>query len=409
MTAAIGVGTGVARVQRSRALRFLVATGVSFYGDWLTTVALVVLLFRLTNSAVAPALYILVRVAPRVVGPFLGGSLTDRAGPARVAASCAAVQAVLTGGIVLLAQARAVWAIYILVAGAQFLNSLAQPALGALIPRVSTERELSRINGIYSSLFSSSILVSPALAALLLTRVAPEALIAADAVTFLVAAAILVTLQSSAAAVPGTAPKGFGAGLPLVRRDGVLRSYAAASLGNSAVVTALQAVLVVAASQRFGHDVDVGWLYAAVGAGGLLGSLSFIRPTPTRVGRGAIIVASFLELGPLIVFVFAPQLVLAAALLFLSSLGGVLYQVRGSIGLQQRVPTELLGRVNAVIRFALYAGMLAGAVAAAILVQPLGWQATVLIVAIGAFLLLVAASVTSPSKRAPHPADLIPD
>jgi hypothetical protein len=29
----------------------LVAAGTSFYGDWLTTVALVVLLFRLTNNS----------------------------------------------------------------------------------------------------------------------------------------------------------------------------------------------------------------------------------------------------------------------------------------------------------------------------------------------------------------------
>ena len=59
----------------SPVVRLLVAAGTSFYGDWLTTVALVVLLFRLTASPVGPALYIVARAAPqptlaRLVGLF---------------------------------------------------------------------------------------------------------------------------------------------------------------------------------------------------------------------------------------------------------------------------------------------------------------------------------------------------
>ena len=63
------------------------AAGTSVYGDWLTTVALLVLLFRLTHSPFGPALYMLARVAPRLVGPFPGGALADRFGPARIAAA----------------------------------------------------------------------------------------------------------------------------------------------------------------------------------------------------------------------------------------------------------------------------------------------------------------------------------
>jgi MFS family permease len=392
-----------------RTARFLVAAGVSFYGDWLTTVSLVVLLYRVTGSVTAPALYILARVAPRVLGPTPGGVLTDRFGPARVAAVCAFLQAGFTVLIVVFAYSGVVWAIYLMVAGSQFLNAVSQPAYGALLPQVTSERHLGRVNGIYSGLFSSSVLISPALGALLLGRVAPETLIAADAVTFLVAGTILLTLLSATPPAGRRSTETKAVALPLVIRDPVLRAFAAASLANPAVVTALQAVLVVAASQRFGHDTDVGWLYAAVGAGGLVGSLSFIRRTPRHVGRSAIVLASFLELTPLAVFVVAPNLVLAAALLFLSSLGGVLYQVRGSIGLQQRVPTHLLGRVTGVMRSALYIGMLIGAITAAVLVQPLGWQATVLIMAVAALTFLVAASLISPKRRTVHPAELIPD
>ena len=61
-------------------------------------------------------------------------------------------------------------------------------------------------------------------------------------------------------------------------------------------------------------------------------------------------------------------------------------------GFSSGSPRELLGRTTAVERFAGYLGMLLGAIAAVSLVQPLGWEATVLIVcAVGATLLFVTA------------------
>jgi predicted MFS family arabinose efflux permease len=363
-------------------VRLLVAAGTSFYGDWLTTVALVVLLFRLTGSPVGPALYIVARAVPRVLGPLPAGALADRYGPARVAATCAFLQALITASIVVFAQERVVWAIYAAVVVAQLLGSAAQPCYGALVPLVTTPDRLGRVQGAYAALQSSSILVGPAVGALVLPFAAPEILIGVDAASFLIAAVLLLTLirvgrpHSVGAASHGD----FRVGLRLVTRDPMLRFLAAASVGNAAAVTALQAVLVVAAAQHFGHDTVVGWLYAAVGAGGTLGTLSMIRRTPARVGLRWIIGPSILELAPLALFVFTTSLPAAMVLLFVSSFGATLYQTRGTVGLQQRVTSDVLGRANAVIGFSVYVGMLLGAVAALSLVQPLGWESTVLVV-----------------------------
>ena len=380
--------------------RFMAASGISFYGDWLTTVALVVLLFRVTGSATGPALYILVRVAPRVLGPVPGGVFADRMGPVRIAVACATAQGMLTAAIALFAHYRIVPLIYVAVAGAQFLNSLSQPAYGALIPRLAPKERLGRINGIYSSLFASSILVSPAIGALVLPHATPELLIIVDAASFLVAAALLATLHPAEPQEPDLhSAKGIGAGVPIVLRDGMLRSLAFGYLANTAVITALQAVLVVAASQHFGRDIYVGWLYAAVGAGGLIGAVPVIRRTPLHVGRVGIVVATLAELIPVVLFVMVTNLAIAMVLLLLSSLAGTIYQTRGWVGLQQRVAPDLLGRTTAVIRFSMYIGMLFGAVAAATMVQTLGWQATVLIVSAVCFLLLVASAVSGPDER----------
>lgn len=375
---------------------------MSFYGDWLTTVALVVLLFRLTASPVGPALYIVARAAPRVLGPLPGGALADRYGPARVAASCAFLQALITASIVVFAESRVLWAIYAAVVISQLLSSAAQPCYGALIPRVTTPERLGRVQGTFAGLQSSSILVGPAVGALVLPFAAPEILIAIDAATFLIATALLLTLLGVGRRHAGGigTPSGIRVGLRIVARDPMLRFLAAACVGNAAAVTALQAVLVVAAAQHFGHDTFVGWLYAAVGAGGMLGTLSMIRRTPARIGLLWIVGPSALELGPLALFVFVTNLPVAMLLLFVSSSGATLYQTRGLVGLQQRVAPDALGRANAVIGFAISIGMLLGAVAALSLVQSLGWQSTVLTVCAASATLLFFTAVSEGRRPA---------
>ena len=385
----------------SRLVRYLAASGISLYGDWLTTFALVVLLFRTTGSATGPALYMLARVAPRVVGPTPGGVLTDRFGPVRVATTCLLVQAVLVAMLVIAADNNVIWAVYVLVAVAQFANAASQPAYAAMPPRVSAPEHLGRTNGLYGSLLASSILVSPAVGALVLPHTTPEVLITADAITFVVAALLIGSLGVR----PGWRPHGSRAGgarlgWHAVMSDASLRSGVAAIFGNSAVVTTLQALLVVAATEHFHKDTYVGWLYAGVGAGGVVASLLFLRANPRAIRRRDIVVLAILEVASLALFVVVLNLVLAIALLFVSSMVAVTYQVLSAIAMQQRVPLHVLGRASGARRQAMYLGMLLGAVAALVLVGPLGWQVTVLVVCVVAVAVLLLATFTGPRDTA---------
>ena len=385
----------------SRLVRYLAASGISLYGDWLTTFALVVLLYRSTGSAIGPALYMLARVAPRVVGPTPGGALTDRFGPVAVATACLLVQAVLVALLVVAGDNSVIWAVYVLVAVAQFANAASQPAYAAMPPRVSAPEHLARTNGLYGSLLASSILVSPAIGALVLPHTTPEVLIAADAVTFVVAA----LLMGSLGVRPGWQRRGpqdrrVLVGWHAVMTDATLRSGVAAIFGNSAVVTTLQALLVVAATQHFHKDTDVGWLYAAVGAGGVVASLLFLRANPRRIRRRDIVLLAILEVAPLALFVIVLNIAVAMLFLFISAFAAVTYQVLSAIAMQQRIPLDMLGRANGARRQAMYVGMLLGALAALGLVDALGWQATVLVVSGGSVLVLLVATFTGPPDRA---------
>jgi predicted MFS family arabinose efflux permease len=389
-------------------LRYLAASGISLYGDWLTTVALLVLLFRATGSATAPALYMLARVAPRVVGPTPGGILTDRIGPVALAVGCLVLQGMLTAAIVVTSGAGQIWAIYPLVAGAQLINSVSRPAFSAMPPRLTDTAHLGRLNGLYAGLFASSILVSPAIGALVLPHTTPQILIAADAASFVIAAFLIATLPIRPA--PRSDDEhghGMRAGWSAIAQDATLRSAGAAAFGNAAAVTALQAVLVVAAAEHFHRDVDIGWLYAAVGAGGVLGSLLFIGPTPRRIRRSEIVLLAATEVAALAAFVFIVNLVVAAAMLFVSSLAATVYEVLAAVALQQRVPFGLLGRANGAMRVAMYSGMLVGAIAAVALVRPIGWEATVLLVCGLELVTLTAFTLTGPRDRPASAADAV--
>jgi MFS family permease len=360
-----------------RSGRLLVAAGISTYGDWLTVVALAVLLFQLTQQPEAPALYILARFAPRVLGPNLGGSLADRYGPSRVAGCSALGQCVLTGAIVVFANAGTIWAILVAVACAGFLGSVAQPGYSASIPRVTSAPRLLRVNAIYSGLFESSVLVAPVIGALLLPVIRAEILVAADALSFAVAGLLMLSLRVQPTNTATAWEKDPERASGVVARDPMLRALAASFFCSAAAITALQAVLVVAAAQRFGNATDVGWLYAAVGAGGVAGSLVLLRWTPRTIGARGIALGFLVEVIPLGIFALVGGLLPALGLLFVSTAAAALYQTRGQTALQQRVPAELLGRVNGVMRLLLYSGMLAGAVAAVALVEPLGWAVLV--------------------------------
>ena len=313
-----------------------------------------------------------------MLGPSPGGSLADRFGPGRVAGWCALAQGLFTGAIVVFAGSGVVWTIFAAVGAAQLLGSMAQPAYGACIPRVTPPHRLLRVNAIYSGLFESSVLAAPAIGALLLSVVQPQVLVGADAASFGVAGALMLSLRVRAA--PSTSIRGHGdsTARAIVRRDPMLRSLAASFFCSGVAITALQAVLVVAAAQRFGADTGVGWLYAAVGAGGVAGSLVLLRWRPAPIGARGVSLGFLVEVAPLTVFAVIGNLPAALALLALSTAAGALYQTRGQTALQQRVAADMLGRVNGLMRLLLYAGMLAGAVAAVSLVQVLGWSTLVL-------------------------------
>jgi MFS family permease len=353
-------------LSRGPVLRFFASVFLSLYGDWLTTVALVVLLYELTGTPAGPAGYLLARVAPRVIGPWIGGSLADRLSPRRVMISAGLVQGVLTASLVFADRAHSVWALYAAVAIAQFVGSLARPSQGALLPTLVSAVRLNQANALYWTFFSSSIFVAPAIGALLLVHTGPDVLFLIDAGTFAVAAMLMMTLPSGDLAASPASPR--GAGLPnpstfaLGARDPVIRLVAASNFAMGVTVTVAQALLVVAARERFGSDAAVGILYSAVGVGGIVGGLLALRWRPPRLRIGLVIfTATVIVVTAFAAFAAVTQRFAGLALLAAASVASAGFDVWGNTEIQRRAPPRYAGRFNAIPWAAQYAGMLVGA------------------------------------------------
>jgi MFS family permease len=134
-----------------------------------------------------------------------------------------------------------------------------------------------------------------------------------------------------------------------------------------------------------------------------MGSAVLLRWTPKTIRARGIALGFLIEVIPLGLFALVGALVPAIALLFVSTAAAAVYQTRGQTALQQRVPPELLGRVNGVMRLLLYSGMLMGALAAVALVEPIGWSALVAGMAAIAVIAFIPASLTY--RRGPRRPD----
>lgn len=379
-------------------VRFFASVFLSLYGDWLTTVALVVLLFRLTGSAAGPAGYLLARVAPRVVGPWIGGSLADRLSPRRVIVVASSIQSVLTASLILSDHLQTVWGIYVAVACAQFLGSVARPSQGAWLPHLVSDAALPRANAVWGLFFETSIFVAPAIGAVLLFRTGPDSLFAIDALTFALAAALVATLpntprHSDLSAEP-VVFKRISTWL-MAMRDPVIRLVATANFVMGLTITVAQALLVVAASERLGGDNAVGLLYVTVGIGGTIGGLLALRWIPARSGMLlALFVAITVNLMALAGFAAVRSVVPGLTLLAFSTLASASLDVWGITEIQRRAPKGYGGRFNAIPWASQYAGMLVGALWALSTTVIFHWDIALEIACLGSALLVGVVGLT---------------
>ncbi len=391
---------------RNRSYRYLwTARTLSFLGDMLTTVALVLYAATLENAATAVGLLLLAQTLPRLFGPF-AGVIVDRVDQRRLMIGCELGQALLIGLIAFTSPPFPL--LMALVFGTTALATLFGPAGRSTIPVLVAPPDIAAANATLSSGLNMALALGPGIGGLLVGYVGIRGVLIIDMLTFLSSALLLSQLPPLRAASPAAGPTTFlgmtGAGFAYIARHQTVRAVAVglffvvgfAALRNITLVFLAEAVLKLDAR-------GYGLLASSYGIGMVLGPLALIRWS-ARLPPARILLLSLLLLaGGTFAVGLLPGFGLALIFQAVSGIGNGLQNVANDTLIQRTVAPALLGRVfGSVYTCAALAATLTYALGASLL-QVMPPQGVFLLSGAGVFgaflimLMILPRSTTAPA------------
>ena len=354
------------------------AAVISRFGDALRGAALPLLAVSLTDRPLLIASVTACGYLPWILFGLLGGAVADRVDQRRAMWTVDAVRGLLVAAFaVAVALGHASIVLLIALAFAlTTLQTLFDNASTALLPALVDRAALGSANArlMTGQKIAGGLMGTPVVPLLIAAGAAVP--FVADAGTFLLAAALVASLRSTA---PDRAPGPVGStlrgeiadGLRALWRDRPLRGLCAATALCNVGMGALIATLVI---------LVTGWLdagtagYAAATTaftvGGLAGG-AVNRRIGTRLGpMRSVLLAGLVQTGALVVMGSVRSLIAVVAALAVFGFMSMLWNVNTTTLMQQRAPADMLGRVSSAFRTLATAGaplgaLLGGAVATA--------------------------------------------
>jgi MFS family permease len=410
---------------RSRDLRRLqLATTGSVMGNWVYIVALFVYAYE-QGGAAAVALVTVIRMVPAALASPLTSSLADRFDRRRVMIVSDIVRAAL-----MVLAALTIWldgpsaAVYCIVAVSSVTSTVFLPAEAALLPSLTRNPgELTAANVAMSTVISTAEFVGPALGGLLLVATSIPLVFAINGASFLWSAALVAGVRGGGpptARAPDerTSPEQepqssrfaeATAGVKAIFGTGDLRLLTGLYTAQTLVAGALEVLIVVIAFDLLGTgEGGIGYLNAAVGAGGLVGGfVALVLATRKRLASDfGLGVALFgVPLALIAVFDSTP---VALAGLAVIGLGNSLVDISAITIIQRTVPDAVLGRALGALDAILLGSIGLGAILTPLLIHVAGLRAT--LIGVGVLLpvlvILTAATLRSLDRRASAPLHL---
>lgn len=180
-----------------RVVWFLSGQAVSLFGSSVVAYAIIWHIALETRSAVSFAVVAFAAMVPQGLMSLVGGVWADRYNRKALVIAADAAIAVITVGLawVLLSGNESVWLITAALVLRGLGGGIQTPAVGAILPSITPERHLLRVNSAFGSVQSAVLLVAPAVAAVVLVVWEMGAILLVDVVTAAGAIAILAVLR----------------------------------------------------------------------------------------------------------------------------------------------------------------------------------------------------------------------
>jgi predicted MFS family arabinose efflux permease len=364
-------------LRRSRDFRHLVwGELVSVLGNQLTTVAVPYQVYQLTHSSLDVGLVSVTQLLPLIAGSLLGGSAVDAMDRRRLLMIAQVLMAACSAGLAVNADldpsGPALWPLFVLPALSAGFSGLDNAGRNAIVPNLVRRSEVSTANAIFQALFQFGLVAGPALAGLLLAGAGVRFVYWLDVAGFGVALFAVFLISPQPVREPGHRPglRSVMEGLRYVRGKQAIEGAYLIDI-NAMVFGMPRALFPALAVTRFGGGAaTLGFLYAAPGAGALVGALT--TGWVSRIQRqGLAVIVAVIGWGAAITcFGLVSWLPLALVLLAAAGCADVISAVFRSTIIQLAVPDALRGRL-AGLQIAVVAGgprvgdLEAGAVATA--------------------------------------------
>ena len=339
----------VGPLRRSRDLRCLFGGQlVIMLGGQLTTVAVPYQVYSLTRSSLDVGLVSLAQLLPLIAGGVVGGALADAVDRRSLLLASQLLTALCAAGLAVNATVgTALWPLFVLPAAAAGCAVAGESGLSAMLPNLAGRTETATVNAVFQALLQVGQVAGPAVAGLLLAGVGVRFVYWLDAAS--VAVAMLATSRMARQRPAGTSHspglRSIVDGLRHLRGQPLIQGAFLIDI-NATVFGAPSAVFPALALGAFhGGARTLGLLYAAPGAGALLGAVTTGWVHRVRRQGRTVIVAVIIWGAAIATFGLSHWLPLALALLAVAGWADVVSAVfRGTI-IQLAAPDALRGRL----------------------------------------------------------------
>ena len=415
-------------VFRNRDLRRLeLASAGSVLGSWAYVVGLYVYAYD-QGGAAAIGLVSVIRMIPSALAAPLTATLADRFDRKLVMVASDIVRAVLMA-----IAAATIWldgppgVVYGIVALSTITSGAFLPAEAALLPSLARSAgELTAANVAASTVISMAEFIGPAVGGLFLVVTSIPVVFLVNGTSFLWSAALVLGIRSRGSPAAAThAERGpaeqdppsprfaeVTAGVRAIFENRELRLLAGLYTAQTLVAGALEVLVVVIAFDLLGTGEGwIGYLNAAIGAGGLVGGfVALVLATRNRLASDFGLGVALFGL-PLVLIGLSDSTLITFAGLAIIGLGNSLVDISAITIMQRTVPDAVLGRALGALDAILLGSIGIGALLTPALIHVVGLHATL----IGTGLLLPtlvlpsAATLRSLDRRAPAPAHVAAD
>lgn len=332
--------------------RLATTYAVNELGDWMGIIALSVLVFDRTESALATAaLFLGTRFLPALLAPLLV-TRAEQPQPRFALPVIYCGEAAAFGGLVLVASNFSLaWVVVIgAVDGALALagRALTRSVVAALLEPAG---ELRSGNALLNIAFTGGAAVGPALAGLIVAGFGTQTALLLDALSFYVVAWILVTAgpMPRAEPEPGRMRDRVRAGIAYLREKAALRRLLIAQGAAFVFFAAVIPVEVIYAKETLGtSDSGYGLMLASWGVGMVIGSVLFAAVRQMSLAR--LLLASTLAVGAgYLGLAAAPTLAVACLASVLGGAGNGVQWVSTISAVQELTAEGMQARVMSVL------------------------------------------------------------